>query len=152
MKPANAERAEPVEGSGASSHGTMARHQAGDFELLLLFPEGPRIAYVAKPRLEEPDALIAHVRICGSPGRATALKIYEDGAILQVARYLIGGSSRYQDRRRPQMAGRYIISLDVHGQETEIVVMTETGRVTRRSVRQGEATTAAATRVRGSAG
>ena len=30
------------------------------------------------------------------------------------------------------MAGRYIISLDVHGQETEIVVMTETGRVTRR--------------------
>ena len=30
------------------------------------------------------------------------------------------------------MAGRYIISLDVPGQETEIVVMTETGRVTRR--------------------
>ena len=27
---------------------------------------------VANPYLEEPDALIAHVRICGSPGRVTA--------------------------------------------------------------------------------
>jgi transposase len=33
------------------------------------------------------------------------------------------------------MAGRYIVSLDVHCQETEIVVMTETGRVIRRERR-----------------
>ena len=48
---------------------TEGRLHAGDTEPRNMYPQGRRIVRgTAKPRRDEPDALIGQVRICGSPG------------------------------------------------------------------------------------
>jgi len=41
---------------------------AGTLIPVAIFTQVPRIVADANPRLEEPDAVIPHVRVCGGPG------------------------------------------------------------------------------------
>ena len=53
---------------GDAASWTEGRLHAGDTEPRNMYPQGRRIVRgTAKPRRDEPDALIGQVRICGSP-------------------------------------------------------------------------------------
>ena len=54
---------------GDAASWTEGRPHAGDTEPRIMYQKGRRIVRgIAKPRRDEPDALIGHVWICGSPG------------------------------------------------------------------------------------